>query len=171
MRSFLILLFGALVLQTKQADAQTINKLYGFWHVNHTGSIPVIPVPEEGNGNNVPPPKAEPSRSYYVYFESSTTRAPLLRTVSINGVTYKTTVSSIQQLPAVYEYFDGMQSKKITLVPKGRKHVFVVALTEKSGTVPFKKGDSELKVSYNDGKRTKTIALKKMTVLPFSVVQ
>lgn len=171
MRTIFILLLGATVLNIQEGRAQTINRLYGFWHVNHTGNIPKLPVPEEGEGKNMPPAEPELSKSYYVYLESSTAKAPVIKRLSINGVTYKTTVMRVQQLPAVYEYFDGMQLKKVTLVPKGRKNVFVVALTEKSGTIALKKGSSELMVEYTFGRNTRTIALKKMTVLPFSVVQ
>ena len=156
----------------QELTAQTITKIYGFWHINRMGNIPKLPVPEEGgeaNGNNKIPPHVEPSKSYYIYFESSQAKAPVIKSVVVNGRKYKTTVLKLQQLPAVYEYNDGIGSKKITLIPKGRKNVFVIALAEPTGAVKAKTGN-EVAIETLELRKTKTTYLKKMKELPSSVV-
>jgi hypothetical protein len=154
--------------------AQTITKIYGFWHANHVGNIPKLPPGEEagtGNGNN-PAETAKRPNSYYVFIESSTSRAPVIEWIYVQDKRYKTSVVKLQQLPAIYEYFDGISSKKITLVPKGRKHVFVVALIAPDGYIAYQSGVSnDIVVRYRNGKKGKTAVLKKMINLPSTVVQ
>jgi hypothetical protein len=167
---FILLVCGSITC----SQAQTITRVYGFWHANHVGNIPKLPPAEESGsgGGNQPAPAAERPNSYYLYIESSQSKAPAIEWVFVKGMSYKASVTKLLQLPAEYEYYDGITSKKITLVPKGRKNVFIVSLIKPNGHVAYQAGVSkDIVVGYYVGKKSKMATLKKMTNLPSSVVQ
>jgi hypothetical protein len=166
-----LVLAAAMMILGQFSFAQKITKVYGYWHYQAMGNIPVIPVEEGGNGSN-PPKMKKPERRkvYYMYVECSGTQAPAISKIMLLGKTFTATVQKITELPAVYEYFDGQKTQKIDLVPKGRKNVFVVMLNEtNAGGVQL--ASTEAIIEYKSGRVIKKAVLAKMKELPMPVVQ
>lgn len=159
-----LILFLAVFFTGYFATAQKITKAYGYWCVQMPGNIPVVP--EEANERNTP--VYDRHESYFVYVESSQAKAPLIKSVSVRGAMFKATAVKQEQLPV--EYYTGVDNKKISLVPKGRKNVYVVVLGEYMGAVPYKDGTNDMTIGYTDGNKSRWTVLSKMKQLPERIV-
>lgn len=146
------------------ATAQKITKAYGYWHVQMPGNIPVVP--KEANEQNTP--VYDRHESYLVYVESDQAKAPLIKSVSIRGAMFKATAVKQEQLPV--EYYNGVDNKKIDLVPKGRKNVYVVVLGDYVGAVPYKDGTNDMTIGYTNGNKSSWFVLRKVKQLPERIV-
>lgn len=164
-----IVLLMTVLLTAAVLHAQRITKVYGFWHYQPMGNIPKIPVEEGGGGGGVKTERPERRKIFYVYIESSAAKAPEIQKITLQGKVYTAAVQKIETLPAEYVYFDGRQESKITLVPKGRKNVFALALTESNETA--KAAGSGLTINYKPGKKMYKASLARMKELPMAVVQ
>jgi hypothetical protein len=173
MKKLFIALIGLLMYM--QLSAQSVKKIYAFWHVRHTGNIPKLPPVEEGDNGGGRQPRAETpplQKSYYLYIECADAKAPVVSRVVFDGKIYNATVQKINTLPVEYEYFDGMKTDKITMVPKGRKNVYVVVLgEEKKDSLRMTERDYAVSIRYKTPKGEKLIQMKKAKELPPSVVQ
>lgn len=149
-----------------KAPAQTITKVYGFWNSFIPGNIPVAP-PEYGKGDTI---TYDQSITYHIFIESSSAKAPVVKSVNIKGAECSTRLVK-QPVPATYTYNDGQQLRKITMVPKNRKNVYIVVIMDIIRQAGKRATTNELVITYLDKGRKKTAVLKKMTELPVSITQ
>lgn len=162
----MIIFFLLVLFVTQGVMAQTITRVYGYRTVTIPGNIPVVP-PENGKGEPVVHDHAE---SYYIFVESNTGKAPVVKSVRINGALFRVLVQQ-QATPVVYEYFDGAEERRITLVPGKGKRVFSIILSGIFAGTRGKTGANELTVNYMNNGKMKMAVLKKIADLPVSVTQ
>jgi hypothetical protein len=166
MKRFLLLL--SLVGFLQMTDAQTITKIYGYWHYQAMGNIPRIPVEEGGDPKQAKTP--ERRKTYYLYVACNSSKTPVFSKVIIEGRGYNVTVHKITTLPVSYTAFNGKQDSSITLVPRGRKNIYVLSLSE-SDAPAVQAAKTAVTIEYKSGNTIKKATLARMKELPMPVVQ
>jgi hypothetical protein len=151
------------------AVGQSVTKVFAYYYIQNTGTVPNRLPRDNAEGNATQEITQSRGKQYLIYLSSATTKKPRIISVRIKNNTYrKIRLTPLADTDVVYDYNDGMQNLKKTIVPKGTRNIFIVDLglpTPDTKLIPRK---NENEIIYLLGRRRVTQKFE-LTELPSSL--